>query len=800
MLQTLPIASPESRTLLPSLVRPVLRAPAPYLLLTTLVALMVAVTASVHALWWSLHIQPLPYANDKDLLELRIDLLDIDFQTGLAPRLARALEAQDPTFSGLIRFPDKALHVLDAGGQPIQLQAISADFTTTLGVAPALGRALDLDAQTTSGLPPLLLAHATWARHYGFDPAVVGRSVRYGDRQYEVVGVMPAVFGFPTSEVGAWTPYEASAAALAQDAMGAFGDLTVVGRLAEGATIESARAALTRVLRSDPAILRLDPDGTRGRADVRPWRERFGTAERSSLQRLLLSALLLCLLVAAGLSNFGADHALMRQRELATRVALGAGLSDLRRTLWAGLLPAVVPGLLIGLALVPIGIRLLQQQGLTPVDWPLLPALDLPTVLAACALALLLLLATGMVALHPFRGMANPGVSRRSLRGGLTRVQRALLIVQIGLALALTGSAGLLLRSATLLLDSELGFAPEGLTLTSVDLREVGGPDQQDALSQALLSELRSRPGVSTVALTDMPPFGGAEFLGNVRLDADDAPQQVGLPSVSTDYFATMGMTLMAGRSFQIGDVDVAIVDSVFRDRFLGGANAIGSRVWLEDGDGHQRSVEVIGIAPLVRQRSLDETERRPMLYQPMQHPGSSYFLLTRSNGVADLPGQIARTLYAQSNLAQLGVNQWMSAHIRQTLEARLALLRITGVFAAFCLLVAVAVMYAVLAVAIRRRHSELSLRLALGAPRHRVFALVLGDGLRLLLIGLPLGLVLGNLLALRLHDQLYGTSAHDPGIWLSSASVLVVSVLLATIAPAWTATRVAPAQALSSD
>lgn len=786
--------------MLRALLRPIWQAPALRLLWTVLLALVLMLTASVHAVWWSLDGQPLPYVQDQRLVELRIDLMDIDFQTGLAPRLARALAAESSVFARLIAFPERADRVLDDAGQVWQLQSISADFTEVLGVAPMLGRALDQGGATRSGLPALLLAHASWTRRFGANPALIGQAIRLGDRQFELVGVMPPTFGFPRADIDAWTGYTVSPAALAQDAMGAFGDYRVVARLAEGADLGAAKTALTRVLRSDASLARMDPTGTRGRADVRAWREAFGAAERVSLQNLWWSALLLCAVVAAGLGNVGADQALQRQREFVTRMALGARVGGLRLRLIAGLLPVVLPGAVLGLAMVPLGIDLLQQQQLVPPEWPLAPSLGAQTLLVALGIATLMLLVVAIAAWRPLGEICVPAHMRSSLRGGLSLGQRGLLTAQIALSLALVGNAGLLLRSTNQLLDSPLGFDPAGLSLTAVDLRELREPARQAAVTESWIGQLEAHPGVSAVALADMPPFGAAEFLGKVRVSTQQAPTEVALPSVSAAYFDTAGIPLLVGRGFQAGDVDVAVVDVAFRDRVLGGVNAIGASVMLESDDGAERRLQVIGIVPTVRQRSLDERERRPMLYQPMGIPGPSFFVLTRSVAGGDTPGLIARTLHTHAPVAAVGVNQWMSVLIGQTLQPRLALLRLTSAYALLCLLVAAGVMYAVLRVAIQRRVGELSLRLALGAPTRQLFTLVIGDGWRLLLLGLPLGLALGYALALQLQDQLYATRILEPTVWLSSASVLILSILAAAIAPARNACRIAPNQALRAD
>ncbi|HWS28425.1 MAG TPA: ABC transporter permease, partial [Xanthomonadales bacterium] len=296
-------------TLWPSM-RQALYRPFSSLLVIALVAVVVLANTTLFSALWTLGGKPLPYRQDARLLELRIHLTDIDFRVSLAPRLLEALRAESSVFPAQIGFPG-ARTARDADGRTLQLQRISADFNEVLGVQPKIGNAFELARErTASGALPLLISSAHWQQRYGADPAIVGRRERIAEQDFEIVGVMPAVFGFPSPAIDAWTPYQADAAEREQDAAGGFGDFSVVARLADGATTVAAQAALQRVLRADPAMLAMDPDGSRGHADVRSWRERYTGDHWRTLELLQAAALLLLLVVAASLANLGLDHVL----------------------------------------------------------------------------------------------------------------------------------------------------------------------------------------------------------------------------------------------------------------------------------------------------------------------------------------------------------------------------------------------------------------------------------------------------------------------------------------------------------
>lgn len=772
------------------------------LLVIALVAIVVLSNSTLFSALWTLGAKDLPYREDERLVELRIHLRDIDLKVALAPRLKAAVQAEPSVFAQTIGFSVEPMPVREEDGRELAVQRISADFAEVLGVAPMLGSGLaSTPERSASGLTPLLISHAHWQQRYAADPAIVGRRARIGELEYEVVGVMPAAFGFPSTSTQAWTPYQPTALEREQDANGSFNDFNVVARLADGVTATAAEAALLRVLRADPALLAMDPDGTRGTSDVRFWRERFVGTHWRTLELLQAAALLLLVVVAASLANLGLDQVLARQHELATRRALGSDIKGLRGSVLAGVLPNVLLGALLGIALVPAGVALLRARELLPVDFPLAPGMDAAAISAAVVIAGLLLLASVVLALRRSTLEAGRAAGQRALAGALGRTRRFMLVAQIALSLALVGSAGLLLRSAERLLATDPGFNADGVVLTMLDLSRTDAATLQ-RVNNGLLSAVRALPGVSSSARADMSPFGDSEFVGQVRMPGHSEALDVGAAAVTPDFFATLRSPVM-GREFVAADAvsgSPVVIDREFAKRWFVDREPLGAQIEVLYDDS-VRTAQVIGVVPAIKYQALDESPRQPMIYQLMTDPGSRFYLLTHTRAdAARLAQDIEQVVKRLAPDASIGTNQPLSQRIELTLSGRQALLEAVIAFAALCLGVAALALYAVLSVAVRRRSAELGLRQAIGARRGQLSALVLGEGVRLLLWSLVPGLVLGIALGHALSAQLHQTQPGDALTWTLSALVLALATLVASWLPAARAMRVAPASVLRAE
>lgn len=752
------------------------------------VALLVLVNGSALGGLWALQWQALPYAQPERLVQLRIDLKDIDFQVGLSPSLLDAVRARSETFAGAIGAPPvKAM--LDPGGRVWRTQRISADFHRVLGVAPALGGALDA---AEDGEPALLLSHAAWHAQFHASPEVLGQRWRIGEVDYRIVGVMPAGFAWPDASVQAWTAFVATADERAGDAAGAFGQFDVAARLAPGVTLAQAREALAAVLAEASSEFLRNPDGP-ARADVRPWRDQFSAAHFKPLLLAQASALLLLLIAATNLAGLGLDRTLARQRDHAVLRALGALPRQLRAIASVELAIPAAAGIAVGCLLVPSGLALLGARGLLPEALPVAPG----TVFTAVALglaagALALLLALGLLRL----GQGRPGTAALGSRAvsGLSRAQGVLLVAQLALTVALAGGSALLLRSAWNLASENRGFDGTGVLLTQIDLGDESSLAQIESLSEAVAA----LPGLVGVARADMPPFGGAEFMTEVESVLDAKPAEARIASVSPGYFEVLRIPLIAGRAFAAADGGAAVVvDEVYARRFGQPADALGQML-RQTGDEDAAPLRIVGVAAAVKQKSLEEEPRFGTLYQPIGSGGPGQFLVSR--GAQSAPVEDVRRLLAQTVPdAEVLLNVALDQAVARTQQVRVALTEAVSLFALATLLLSALGVYAALSTAVRRRVPEFGVRMALGAAPRAILREVYGRSARILLPGLLLGLGLGLALARVAADRLHRVAPADASSWAMALAAVAAIGAFAVLPSALRALRVAPAAALLS-
>lgn len=772
----------------------------PFLLLLALAtALNAASLGALQALLW----KPLPYARPDALVELRFDLRDAGLQVGLSHLLYERLRADGAVFDGLVgSLPSRPLH--DAAGRPWALQRITADFTEVLGVQPVQGRGLaDLAPDTAASA--LLLSAAAARRHYGTAEAALGQRLRLLDTDYTVVGVMPRGFSYPDAGVDGWRVYRPSADEQAQDAMGGFGLYTVTGRLAKGQTAEAARASLARHLAQAPEFARLRNSGAAVAPEARAWAQRYLGGYREGLLLLQSAVGLLLLGVAANLGLLVLMRTLARRREYAMRRVLGADFVDLLRTLLAELKAPIALGLALGLALSPLCAHALTALGLLPATLPDAdgqPWAGPLLALAAVSLALGLALIATLPAL---RAIERPDPQHYARSPRRSRLRSALLVLQIGLAVVLSGSAGLLLRSASLLEAQELGFDPASRVVTRIDLDDLGGRSPEAAMRR-LDEALSALPGVRTAAYTDALPFGDSYFLSRIELPAGEL--KVRRHGVGAGYFEAMGMRLLRGRDFAAsggGATDArraqapgeVVIDTRLARRAFGEADPIGRRLRVDE-DGQLQERVVVGVVAPIKFRSLAEDDEEAAIYEPLTSPGSVHYRVHHVAGdPTAMAERIRQALLQAEPRVLIGLHGPLQTVIAGTLESRRALLQL-GIGISLCVLLLTAFgLYAALQLSVLERRSEFGVRLALGAAPGRVLRLVLARCATLLAAGVALGLPLGLLAAHGLGAQLYGVRATDPGVWTAALSCVALVVLLAGLPPAWRAARITPRSAL---
>lgn len=801
--------------LLKQLLRRLLHAPGFTVAVVLLVTAVVAVHATAFGAIYALRWKALPYAEGDRLVELRADLQAFGFKLGLRESLVRQVREDSRTFAGAVGFRSTAYPLRDEAGRRWQVERVTPGFARVLGVTPALGRAFGHDDAYVGTEGVLLLSDRVWRGRFGGDPAALGRTVRFADREFTVIGVMPRGFLFPEPQVDAWIPYVASASERVEDAGGNIGHLNVVARLAPGATVAQARDRLEALLaHADDLAARRQT--AKLRADVRLWRERFAAGHGRALTLLQLAAVLLLVVAAANLANLGLDRMMARRSEYRIRRALGARGRDLLCLGIADLLPPALAGVVLGLLLAPAGTAVLRARGLLPEDLPIDVGGDAATLLvavAAAAIPLALALAAVSVTLARDR-THDTDLSEHVRTGDIGRTRAAMLVTQVALTTALVGGAGLLLHSAVNLVNEDPGFDSHGVLLTAVDLVGVTHEDADEdpaaresrlrPLVEPLREAIAALPGVERVAITHMAPFTGWDAVMILGVPgAEDVVQARGR-NIGPGYFDAMGIELRAGRDFTAGEVEdsVVVVDELFQKQYLRDADPLSASLTIGEGDqGNPREARIVGVVRTIKHASLEETPELPTVYFFSPTPVPVFFLVTRTAGdAAALVEPVRLSLRREAPFAETILNEPLNQAIARSLTDRRALLEAVGVFAVITLAFAALGLYAVLNVTVRRRTSELGVRMALGATRRRILGLVLRQGGRLIAAGVVLGLGVGVPLARLLADRLYELTPSDPPTWIITSAVVVFTALFACWLPARRATRVDPMIALKAE
>ncbi len=717
------------------------------------------------------------------------------------------LRDQSTSFEHLAAFLTFTFPLTDAG-EPIMVRCtgISPGFFETLGITPLLGRTFRPEEHHVDG-QQAIVSYGFWQRRFGGDPKVVGKIIYLNHEPHQIVGVMPATEDL-FAETDIWAKYIPDFD-WARQRDNRF--LSVIGALKPGVGVERSREELQTIYRRMPGV------HANATIELESLKDQTVGGVRGALGVLLGAVGLVLLIACANVANLLLARGAARQREIATRYALGASRGRLVRQFLTESVPLSTIGGALGMLLAYALVHVLV--GLNPDYLPRAEGVrvDLPVVVFAIAVSLASsvifsiapVVAVSRETLHEAvkgRGMSSP--RERSTRG-------ALVAAELGIAVILLTGAGLLARSFWQLLNVAPGFRADHVL--TIRLRV---PDDriQTSFYPDLLQRVAHRPGIDAAAVSDCMPTG---FLAGADLLVPDAPYDPAhVPTadacfVSADYFRALGIPLIAGRWF--GDTDgattppvVVVSESVARQLWPG-QNAIGRQV-AANYRSLGRPVEdtpatrtVVGVVADVRQRGLDVPSRMA-IYLPYQQDATDRSLraMVLFARTREEPESMARSVQADvralaPDVPLQGVGS-LEAALRKTLAPRTFALVLLGSFAAFALLLAAAGLYGVISYAVTRRAREIAIRMALGARKVDVLHTVLQQELRWLAVGFVAGI--GGALALGqvFRGMLFGIGATDAWTFAGVVAVLGFVSLAACWNPASRAVRVEPLAALREE
>ena len=702
-------------------------------------------------------------------------------------------------------------------------ELVSGDFFRVLGVPMALGRDFLPEEDRTPGTHPVVvLGHRSWLERYGADPEILGRDVRLNGRTFTVVGVAPEGFtgSIPVLATGFYAPFM-----MTQDLMGWDGrggetlerrgtrNLFVKARLAPGVTPEEANAQLEAFAQG---VAEAHPETNEDRVytavpseevALHPFVDRILTP----IAGLLLGVVGLVLLVACvNLASFLLARAEDRRREMAVRLALGAGRTALIRQLMVETTLLALVGGAAGWVAAQWTLDLVQAfRPPVPVPMDLVLGLDGRVLAFTAGVSLVAGLVFGLI---PALQSTNPDLAPtlKDTGRGLAprgRVRDVLVGAQVALSFVLLIGAGLFLRSLYKAQAIDPGF-DTGAAAVVWPMPGMSGYDSAeeiDVLYRMLGDQLRSQPEVRSLAMTDRVPLGSQVMNERYRIPGMPSEGPEGLWSIDKahvlpGYFASMGVELLQGRDFEEADLqgdDVVVVSQTFARRFFPDGRAVGRTV--EDGGGNP--LRIVGVAADTKVRSLGE-EPRPYLYEIARaEAGLGLQLVVRGVGTsAELLALTRSVLEEVDPDLVLFEAKTMEEHLGFMLFAPRMAALLLGVFGGLALLLSAIGIYGVVSHAVARRTRELGIRMSLGATARDVVGEAVAGGLRPVAVGAAVGTLLAAALAGLLGDYLYGIAARDVGTFLAIALLLGAVALAAAWIPARAAARVDPVRALRTE
>jgi len=724
-------------------------------------------------------------------------------------------QRQSKTFESLAGFSGDGFVWRGAGEPQVLFGAqVTTNFFSTLGVKPMLGRDFVAGEDIASGPKVAILAYGFWRTHFNGDPHVVGRTIQLDANSVSIIGVLPREFEYaPIGNADVWVPMHIS------------GDLAtrrnlrwmpVVGRLKSGVSLEQARAEMNAI------NARLAAAYPQQNAAIRivmvPLRERI-VGQIQTLLLILFGAVGLVLLIAcANVANLLMVRAAGRRREFAIRAALGASRGRLISQLLTESLMLAAAGGALGFLGAQWGTSLLVKA--IPerllASMPFLRDTQPNSVILVflCGVALLTGILFGLAPAlqmsHEKVGDALKEETRTSAGGVRTRLRDALVIAEIALSLVLLVGAGLMVKSLGTLLHRQTGFDTQNLMTFGVNLPATSYPKDPDAIrfDKEFSYRVASLPGVAGIANTSVVPLSGGgnsiRFIIEGQSVATGNENECDIRDISSNYFRVMKIPVVAGRAFD-DSTDSAtapkrvIVNQAWVKEYFHGENPIGKRIKFTFSP-TQPYREIVGVVGNIADAQLDSPET-PALFCPFAQDANSYI-----NYIVRAAGNPASVLVAIRS-ALRGTDSQLFPIQPLTMDGIIAqspsvFLRrypsyLIGSFAGLALILATIGLYGLISYSVSQRTRELGIRIALGAQERDVMRLVMGQGARLAVIGVAVGIVAGLALTQLMRSLLFGVSAADPLTFAGVAILLTVVAVSACYIPARRAMRTDPIVAL---
>jgi predicted permease len=802
--------------------RQLLKQPGFTLIAVLTLALAISATTAVLSLVNALVVRPLPYREPQQLVLLLQHFKSQNLERiPVSPPEFADYETRAHSFEKLGAFGYTSFNLAgEDRPERIAGATVTAGVLPLLGVSPVKGRFFQPEECTLGRDDVVMLSARLWQRRFNSDPQIIGKKLLLNGKSFTVVGVMPADFDFPLQlfnlgnggqfreRAEIWKPLAFSDQEMkARYRRGYF----VIGRLAAGTSVAQAEAEIETI---NAQMRREHPenymqDNSFG-GDVFPLQLLAVGGIRPALLILLGAVFLVLLIACANLTTMLLARAAAREREMAVRVALGAGpLRLLKQVFTESVLLALIGGV-AGVVLALWGVESLKAIGAQTV--PRLREVNVDLVVLGVTLAICV--GTGIIfGLAPGLASARPALTETLKEGGRgstqgrrrNRLRNGLVIAEVALALVLLSGAGLLIKSFAKLQNVNPGFNPHNALTFEISLPKLQYPD--DASIVRFNNEAQRRiaalPGVRAAGFSTILPLAGTNsdwsFAIEGRPSNDNSPSpDEEKRQISPEYFRALETPLIKGRFFTDADKAdaplVMIVNQAFAKKFWPNEQALGKRIAFDATPGNLKWITIVGVVGDIRHFGLD-TEPKPEMYVPFaQEPYSTAIYVVRSN--QDLRGllpAIRREIQAIDPAVPVANVRTFENVIADSVAPRRLSVVLLGVFAGVAVLLASVGIYGVMSFLVVQRTHEIGVRMALGAQRGDVLKLILARSLKLISAGTVVGLIVAMVSTHTLRALLYSVSAFDAATFALVTIFLGAIALAASYLPAMRATRADP-------
>jgi len=794
-------------------IRQVRRTPMVSLFIVATLAVGIGATAAIFSAVDTMLLRPI-YANEHQLVTLNGAYRNRGDDWSVSLPNAADWASRSHSFSGLAWY-QRASMTLNEAGSPDRIQVITTtpNLFRVLDVTPLIGRLIADENALPDGERVVVLSHGLWQTRFAGDKSVVGKTIQMNGRPATVIGVMRPEFAFPSSDIGAYMALRATPSTWARSN----GGLSVIARMRPGVDVAAAQRDLGDVSRQLEA--EYPGDNKDLSAKVRPFRNALVGPDLTKALYFLAGAVMLVLLIACvNVANLLLARATEREREIAVRAALGAGRARVvRQLLTEGLVLAFLGGA-GGVGIAALSVRLFPAMIPPGVELPRGFALDWRVV--AFGLAVTMLTGIAFSVLPALKATATDltalmGV--RAARGGRRQRDRrsALVILEVALAVILLVSTGLAIAGLGRLLQTNPGFRPEHLLTARIPL---DGPyrdsTQARLFAERLLAEIRSTPAVEAASFVDFAPLSGTNNFNDLTIEGGDPakPVNVGTIMAGPGYLEAMGIPLLSGRDIGPNDVRAApaivVVNRTFADKLFPGQNPVGKRLLLTwEGGKNPTWRTIVGLYGDVRHGGLDTNKNPqrmelavPIAQLPFTMDEIGLVVRSRTDPETLVPA-LRRVVNSIAPSLPLFEVHTMTSLIDRTSDVLLGriLASVLAVFGAIAMLLAALGLYGVISYSVTMRTFEIGVRSALGADRSAVVRMILGQGARLVVTGLIVGLGGANIAARVMRSLLHGVSPADPIAIGGTVAVLLAIGTLGSLLPALRASRIEPTEALRS-